>query len=313
MKQETMRKSLISEENVRTNSPRAWLLAARPKTLAGAAVPVMIGAALATSDSGLDPSWLPMALCFLFAFIMQIDANLVNDYYDFKRGNDDAALRLGPRRACTEGWITPRAMRIGIGLTTLLACLVGLPLVFWGGLEMVLVGALCVVFCFLYTVMLSYLGMGDVLVLVFFGIIPVMLTYYLCLPIGQQHFTWEVFVASICCGLVIDTLLVVNNFRDIDNDRVAGKKTLVVRMGAEKALMLYRSLGSAACILGVVFWLCGHKMAFFLPCIYLWLHYNTCGEMARIRKGRELNNVLGLTARNMFVYGLCVALGVLLS
>ncbi|MGI6222895.1 MAG: 1,4-dihydroxy-2-naphthoate octaprenyltransferase [Prevotella sp.] len=308
-----MTKSLTSEENVRTNSFHAWVLAARPKTLTGAAVPVMIGAALATKDTNFAPSWLPMVLCFLFAFIMQIDANLVNDYFDYKKGNDDDLTRLGPKRACTEGWITPQAMRIGIAITTTVACLVGLPLVLYGGLEMILVGALCVLFCFLYTISLSYLGMGDILVLVFFGIIPVMLTYYLCLPIGQQHFTWEVFVASISCGLVIDTLLVVNNFRDIDNDKAAGKKTLIVKIGAKRALMFYNSLGSAACILGLVFYFYGHKMAFFLPCIYLYLHYGTYQEMVRIKKGRELNKVLGLTARNMFVYGLCVAIGVLLS
>ncbi len=300
-------------ESVKTNSLKAWVLAARPKTLTGAAVPVMIGGALAVSDSNFAPDWLPMILCFLFAFIMQIDANLVNDYFDFKKGSDDRETRLGPKRACAEGWVTPGAMRIAMAVTTGLACIVGLPLIFYGGLEMILVGGLCVVFCFLYTLSLSYLGMGDVLVLVFFGIIPVMLTYYLSLPLGSQHFTWESFVASICCGLVIDTLLVVNNFRDIDNDRDAGKKTLIVKIGAEKALLLYKTLGSAACILGFAFFLFGHKMAFFLPCIYLCMHQSTYQEMLRIRKGRELNKVLGLTARNIFVYGLCVAIGILIS
>ena len=289
------------------------MLASRPKTLTGAAVPVMIGGALAVSDSHFAPNWLPMILCFLFAFIMQIDANLINDYFDFKKGCDDRATRLGPKRACAEGWVTPKAMQIAMAITTGLACLVGLPLVLFGGLEMVLVGILCVIFCFLYTLTLSYRGMGDVLVLVFFGIIPVMLTYYLSLPFGSQHFTWESFVASLSCGFVIDTLLVVNNFRDIDNDRAAGKKTLIVKIGAENALMLYKSLGVTACLLGFAYYLFGHKMAFFLPCIYLSLHNSTYQEMQRIRKGRELNKVLGLTARNIFVYGLCVAIGILVS
>ena len=134
------------------------MLASRPKTLTGAAVPVMIGGALAVRDSHFAPNWLPMILCFLFAFIMQIDANLINDYFDFKKGCDDRSTRLGPKRACAEGWVTPKAMQIAMAITTGLACLVGLPLVLFGGLEMVLVGILCVIFCFLYTLTLSYGG-----------------------------------------------------------------------------------------------------------------------------------------------------------
>ncbi|MBR1468772.1 MAG: prenyltransferase, partial [Prevotella sp.] len=163
---------------IRKNSFRAWLLAARPKTLTGAAVPVMIGSALAVSDAQWQVRWVPMALCFLFAFIMQIDANFINDYFDFKKGTDDE-LRLGPKRACAQGWVTTEAMKRAIAIVTLLACAVGLPLVVYGGWKMVVVGAFCVVFCFLYTTHLSYVGMGDVLVVLFFGIVPVTMTYYL--------------------------------------------------------------------------------------------------------------------------------------
>lgn len=297
---------------ITTNSLKAWFLAARPKTLTGAATPVMIGASLATVDAAWHPQFIPMLLCFLFAFIMQIDANFVNDYFDFKRGNDDET-RLGPKRACAEGWVTPGAMQWAIGLTTVLACMVGLPLVIYGGWQMILIGVLCVVFCFLYTTWLSYKGLGDILVLVFFGIVPVMLTYYLCLPAGSQRFTWEAFAASVACGLVVDNLLIVNNFRDIDNDRRAGKVTLVVRLGAEWSLRLYRDLGMAACLIGLVFYVCHHQAACFFPVIYLTLHMATLREMERIRKGRQLNKVLGLTARNIFIYGLCVAIGFLVS
>ncbi len=154
-----------------TNSPHAWFLAARPKTLTGAAVPVMIGIALAFHDAGTeDFRIIPAILCMLFAFVMQIDANFINDYFDFKRGNDDET-RLGPKRACSEGWITPSAMLKGIIATTLFGCAIGLPLIYYGGLEMIMVGLVCVVFCFLYTTLFSYLGLGDVLVLIFFGII----------------------------------------------------------------------------------------------------------------------------------------------
>ena len=303
---------MLSEQNVRQDSLQAWLLAARPKTLSGAAVPVMIGVALAFVDAqeyGDDVfSWTAAALCLLFAFIMQIDANFVNDFFDYTKGNDDSASRLGPLRACTQGWVKTDSMKQAIASTTVLACLVGLPLVYYGGLEMILVGLLCVVFCFLYTTHLSYMGLGDVLVLVFFGIVPVCCTYYI-----QLHtLTWQVFVASIACGLVIDGLLIVNNYRDRYNDERDGKMTLVVRIGSEAAEWLYLILGMVACLLGVVFWLNGHVLAFVLPLIYLLMHIYTWLKLKRINFGRQLNECLGETARNMFVYGLTVALGLLL-
>lgn len=302
----------MTSENITQDSLKAWLLAARPKTLSGAAVPVMIGVALAFVDAqeyGDDVfSWVAAALCLLFAFIMQIDANFVNDFFDYTKGNDDSASRLGPLRACTQGWVKIDSMKQAIASTTVLACLVGLPLVYYGGLEMILVGLLCVVFCFLYTTHLSYIGLGDVLVLVFFGIVPVCCTYYV-----QLHtLTWQVFIASVACGLVIDGLLIVNNYRDRYNDERDGKMTLVVRIGSEATEWLYLILGIAACLLGVVFWLNGHVLAFVLPLIYLLMHVYTWLKLQRINYGRQLNECLGETARNMFVYGLTVALGLLL-
>ncbi|MGI6242465.1 MAG: 1,4-dihydroxy-2-naphthoate octaprenyltransferase [Prevotella sp.] len=303
----------MDESHVKTNSLKAWVLAARPKTLTGAAVPVMIGAALAMADGDGQIAWLPCMLCFLFAFIMQIDANFVNDYFDYKQGNDDVETRLGPLRACSMGWVTPEAMRWALVLTTALGCAVGLPLAWIGGWKMIVVGALCVLFCFLYTLRLSYLGLGDVLVLVFFGIVPVCLTYYLSLPGETKTVTWEVFTASLACGFVIDTLLLVNNYRDIDNDRRDGKTTLVVKVGATTGRRLYLATGWAAVALGLVFVFHGHLLAFVLPaCIYTVLHFRAYRHMVRIDKGRELNKVLGETARNMFVYGVLVAVGLLL-
>ncbi|MBR3079282.1 MAG: 1,4-dihydroxy-2-naphthoate octaprenyltransferase [Prevotella sp.] len=302
----------MNEQDVRKNSLKAWILAARPKTLSGAAVPVMIGLALAFVDAreyGDDIfSWTPVILCLLFAFIMQVDANFINDFFDYVRGNDDSTSRLGPLRACTQGWVSLEAMKKAIASTTVVACAIGLPLVYYGGLEMILVGFVCVVFCFLYTTHLSYYGMGDVLVLVFFGIVPVCCTYYV-----QLHtVTWQVFWASVACGLVIDGLLIVNNYRDRYNDERDGKMTLVVRIGSDAAEWLYLFLGITACLTGVVFWLNGHILAFVLPFIYLVLHVFTWLKMRRINFGRPLNECLGETARNMFVYGLMVALGLLL-
>ena len=156
---------MLNEQDVKQDSLKAWLLAARPKTLTGAAVPVMIGAALAWTDAreyGGDVfSYVAATLCMLFAFLMQIDANFINDFFDYARGNDDAATRLGPLRACSQGWVKIESMKKAIAATTIAACVVGLPLIYYGGLEMVVIGALCVVFCFLYTTHLSYIGMGE--------------------------------------------------------------------------------------------------------------------------------------------------------
>lgn len=290
----------------------AWLLAARPKTLSGAAVPVMIGLVLAFTDAqnyGDDVfSWTAAVLCLLFAFIMQVDANFVNDFFDYVRGNDDATSRLGPLRACSQGWVSIDKMKHAIATTTIIACLVGLPLIWYGGLEMILVGVLCVLFCFLYTTHLSYLGLGDVLVLFFFGIVPVCCTYYV-----QLHaVTWQVFMASIACGLVIDGLLIVNNYRDRYNDERDGKRTLVVMIGPDATEWLYLALGCIACLIGLVFWLSGHVLAFVLPFLYLLLHVFTWIKLRRINFGRALNECLGETARNILVYGILVSLGMLL-
>lgn len=299
----------MEEKVISLNSSKAWLLAARPKTLAGAAVPVMIGLSLAFRDAGSGVfGIIPALLCVLFAFIMQIDANFINDYFDYLNGNDDDT-RLGPRRACAQGWIKAGVMKRAIAFTTLTACLVGLPLIVYGGVEMVIIGVLCVIFCFLYTTKLSYLGLGDVLVLVFFGIIPVCTTYYL----QTNAVTVEVFLASVACGFVIDTLLLVNNYRDIDNDTRSGKKTLVVRVGAKTGRVFYLLSGGVAVLMGLVFVVEGRVCAFVLPFVYLGFHYAAYRKMVRINKGKALNGVLGDTARNMFIYGLLLSVGVLLN
>lgn len=294
---------------VKTNSVKAWLLATRPKTLSAAAVPVMIGTAFAWRNTSEQFNWIPAILCLLFAWIMQIDSNLVNDYFDFKKGNDDET-RLGPKRACSEGWITSDAMVWGIIITTLLGCMTGIPLILYGGLEMVMVGIACVVFCFLYTTLFSYHGLGDILVLLFFGIIPVCCTYYVCMPLHQQIPTGEVIASSIACGLAIDALLIVNNYRDIDNDRSNGKITLAVRLGKSKTRRLYESIGYiAAGIMIILVFFDLYQTDKLIPTyaiylIYIILHRQSYQEMKRINKGAKLNQVLGLTARNILVFGI---------
>lgn len=294
---------------VKTNSVKAWLLATRPKTLSAAAVPVMTGTAFAWRNTSEQFNWIPAILCLLFAWIMQIDSNLVNDYFDFKKGNDDET-RLGPKRACSEGWITSDAMVWGILITTLLGCMTGIPLILYGGLEMVMVGIACVVFCFLYTTLFSYHGLGDILVLLFFGIIPVCCTYYVCMPLHQQIPTGEVIESSIACGLAIDALLIVNNYRDIDNDRSNGKITIAVRLGESKTRRLYESIGYiAAGIMIILVFFDLYQTDKLIPTyaiylIYIILHRQSYQVMKRINKGAKLNQVLGLTARNILVFGI---------
>ena len=198
-------------------------------------------------------------------------------------------------------------MVLAIAITTVLACIIGLPLVCYGGWALIGIGVLCVVFCFLYTVVLSYIGLGDVLVLVFFGLVPVCATYYIQMGTLQM----DVLCSSVACGLVIDTLLVVNNYRDRDNDRRAGKMTLVIRIGERASEYLFLALGVVACVMGLVFLLRHNVWVFVFSLPYLFLHVHTYRKMKRMKHGKALNLILGENARNMFVYGLLFCLGVL--
>lgn len=295
----------MSTTIIETNSIKAWLLAARPKTLTGAASPVLIGLAMASTDGHLK--FIPALLCFLFAFLMQIDANLINDYYDFKKGIDNKK-RLGPKRACAEGWITMPVMRKGILLITGLSCLTGLPLIYYGGASMILIGMVCVVFCFLYTTLMARKGLGDILVLVFFGIIPVCATYY----IQIHQFSWVAFTLSIACGLAIDCLLIVNNYRDRETDAESGKMTLAVKLGERGTEQLYLWIGIAAVVLCQIMWFDGHRAGAILPMIYLFPHITTWQYMVKIKRGIQLNRVLSQTARNMFFFGILLAIGLVI-
>ena len=296
-------------ENVRTNSIKAWILAARPKTLAAAATPVLLGCALAYTAGTFQ--WIPALLCFLFAFSMQIDANFINDYYDFLKGSDRED-RLGPERACAQGWITLSAMKKGMIITTLLSCVWGLLLLNYCGLEMIPVGMLCVLFAFLYTAgpyPLAYHGWGDILVIVFFGFVPVGCTYYTM----AHDWTWNVTIACAACGLVSDLLLMLNNYRDREQDKISGKRTLVVRFGEPAGRWAYLILGILAVGLCSFYAFNGYLLASLLPLVFLIPHFTTWREMVRIFQGKALNGVLGKTARNIVWFGLLLSLGLILS
>lgn len=295
-------------ENVQTNSIKAWVLAARPKTLAAAATPVLIACSLAVADGAFQ--WIPAVLCFLFAFSMQIDANFINDYYDFLKGSDRED-RLGPERACAQGWITLPAMKKGMIFTTLLSCFWGVLLLRYCGWEMIPVGLLCVLFAFLYTAgpyPLAYHGWGDVLVIVFFGFVPVGCTYYTM----AHDWTWNVTMGCAACGLVSDLLLMLNNYRDREQDKISGKQTLIVRFGEKAGRYAYLWLGIIAAGLCTYYAFNGHLWAALLPLLFLIPHITTWNEMVKIFQGKELNIVLGKTARNIVVFGLLLSLGLIL-
>lgn len=299
----------MEKKTIKTNSAQAWLLAARPVTLTCAAAPILVALANAWHDQkniGEGFAWIPAILCLLFAFIMQIDANFINDYFDFVRGVDRED-RLGPKRACAEGWITPSAMRTGIALTTLIACLTGMPLIWYGGTEMIAIGIACVLFSFLYTTTLARRGLGDVLVLLFFGLVPVGITYY----IQTQAMTTATVFLALSIGLATDTLLVVNNYRDRDTDLVSGKRTLVILIGARNTERLYLGLGIMACLCCIPLYMEGKRMALVFSLVYLIPHVLTWRKMVSINQGKQLNEVLGATARNIFFLGILISIGLL--
>ncbi len=292
--------------NIKTNSLIAWLLAARPQTLSAAVIPVAVGSALAFVDEQFK-LW-PTIACYLFDATMQIAANLINDLYDFLKGSDRED-RLGPKRACAEGWITPKAMKWGIAITLLIASLIGLTLLTYAGWELILIGLVCIIFAFLYTTFLSYQGWGDILVILFFGFVPVGGTYYV------QTLSWSsnVTAAALVCGFVINTLLVLNNYRDRQEDKKSNKKTLVVRFGEPFGRYFYLLLGflAAFCCL----WFATSKLIYaaLLPQIYIFPHFTTWRKMVELNHGVELNMILKETSKNILLMGFLLTIGLLLS
>lgn len=293
---------------MKTNSPHAWLLATRPATLSGALSPVAVALSLSFSQGCFQ--CLPALLCVLFALLMQIDANFANDYLDYL-SRTDGPDRLGPPRACAQGWITPRAMLRGILLTTLLASLVGLPLVIWGGWWMVAIGLACILCCMLYST-LARRAMGDILVILFFGIVPVTVTYYLQNKAASPEanfqssiFNNQLISAALAMGLVTDCLLLVNNYRDRDTDSAVGKHTLVTLIGPRATEWLYLLLGLVA------FALCfpsSRILLFFLP-----FHFYNWLQMRRIHEGHELNRLLGKTAASILLFAILYSVGVIVG
>lgn len=282
---------------------KAWLEAARPRTLPASLSPVLLGCALAYRDGVFQ--WIPALLCVGVALLAQIASNFANDYFDFKKGAD-GANRLGPERAVAQGWITPKAMLIGTFVTLGFSCLMGCGLLFYGGWWLIGVGlaiALCVLAYSAGPFPLAYNGLGDVCVVLFYGVVPVCFTYY----VQALSFSLLAFLLSLAVGFLSANILIVNNYRDYAQDRAAGKRTSIVLFGRRFGRVAYLVNGLIALLLvfplllAAPLWLTALFGLFFVLFVATW-------QEMRKREGRSLNATLGHTARNVFLFSLLVSL-----
>lgn len=282
---------------------KAWIEAMRLRTL-----PVSIaGVVCASSYAMLDGSFkfLPALLCFVFAVLAQISSNFANEYYDFKAGLDRVG-RDGPRRGVTEGDITPQAMKRATFIVLALACAVGCSLIYWSSPWLIAVGVAIAVGVLAYSTgpyPLSHHGLGEVAVIFFFGLIPVNFTYY----IMSSHWSAEVFLGSLAMGLMIANVLIVNNYRDLEDDRAVGKHTLAVMFGRKAMATLYLLNGIVAVALLSPLWLNIDLLMLIPQAVYLAIQIVLFINLRR-RSGSALNPLLGMTALNILLYAVIFTL-----
>lgn len=286
-----------------------WIEAMRLRTLpvSLAGVIYSVGLGLATWHFSLVPA----ILCLVFALLAQIASNFANEYYDFKRGFDRIG-REGPRRGVTEGDITPAAMKRATFATLGVACAVGCLLVaFYGEWWMYVAGVLIALGVMAYSTgpyPLSHHGLGEIAVVCFFGIVPVCLTYMLM----GGLWGWWLFAAAAGIGLMGANVLIVNNYRDVEDDRSVGKHTLAVILGRRAMRAVYFANGILALILTLPGWLASSQLWWLVPAIYLVGHTALWLRLGQL-DGARLNPLLGMTAVLMLVYAVGFLLTVVLS
>lgn len=285
-----------------------WIEATRPKTLPAALCPVMVGSALA--DASGHFGLLPASLCLFFALFVQVGTNFANDYLDGVGGKDTAA-RLGPQRAVASGQVSAGAMK-GAALGVLaLAFLLGLGLIPFGGWMLLGVGVTSVACAWLYTggpYPLAYNGLGDVFVLLFFGFVAVGFTFF----VQAGFVTIDVLLAGLACGLLINNILVVNNYRDRAEDRESGKRTLVVLLGPAFARWQY--LLSVTLAAGVTVYLSqrGFGLDILLALIPLVLAFRVALRLEALVTAEDYLKALKRSGLVVAVYGLVLSLGIAL-
>lgn len=287
---------------------RAWLLAARPATLPAAVAPVLVGTAVAIRASHLRA--LPFLAALIAAVLIQVGTNFANDLFDFHKGADTAA-RLGPTRVTQSGLISSRHVAWAMALTFGAAVLVGLYLVAVGGLPILLIGLASIASGLLYTGgpwPLGYHGLGDLFVFVFFGLVAVTGTYY----VQAGSVSGAALVAAIPVGLLVTAILIVNNVRDIETDRVAGKRTLAVRLGRQATRVQYALFVTAAYVVPPLMFLAhAASWAFWLPWLTAPIAVRLIRTVATREDGPALNGALKGTGRLHMLFGLLFALSLL--
>ena len=282
-----------------------WIEAARPKTLWAGVVPVVIGTAMAVGDDVVH--WTSAILALLGSVLIQIGTNFANDYSDFVKGADTEE-RIGPQRITQAGLISPQGVRLAAILTFGAAVVSGGYLIVRGGWPILLVGVLSIVSGWLYTggpKPLGYLGLGDLFVLVFFGPVAVAGTYY----VQALEITPAVVAAGFGPGLLSVSVLVVNNLRDIIQDKKAGKRTLAVRFGPSFARQQYAFCVALAVAIPVAMaMLIEDKIALMGCLVLLPVSWPTVRRIY-LRDGQELNPLLGETARLLLLFGVLFSVG----
>ncbi|MDQ3644438.1 MAG: 1,4-dihydroxy-2-naphthoate polyprenyltransferase [Actinomycetota bacterium] len=289
---------------------RLWLVASRPRTLPAAVAPVLVGTALAVSEDEFR------ALAFVAALVgsvfIQIGTNLANDYSDARRGADTED-RLGPVRVTAGGLMPPRRVLTGTYVAFGVAVAAGAYLAAVAGPELLLVGIASIAAGVLYTGgprPYGYAGLGELFVFLFFGVVAVTGSYY----VQTEELPWEAFALSVPVGLLASAILVVNNVRDVDTDRRAGKRTLAVQLGRGRARVLFAVMlvlaylvAPAIPLLGGLSWWVA------LPLLSLALVPSLYRTVATRTDGPALNGALAAAGRLLAVYSLLLAAGILLS
>ena len=288
---------------------KIWMECARLRTLPVSLSGVVMAVALAVSVGVFR--WKPAVLCLLFALLAQVVSNMANEYYDYLRGADKVG-RVGPRRGVTEGDIRPETLRLVTLILLVLTGITGCCLIPYGGWWLVPVGLVIVVAAIAYSAgpyPLSYHGLGELAVFIFFGVVPVNFTFYL------QSGRWDglVLLASMTVGLQAVNVLLVNNYRDVMDDREAGKRTSVVIWGQRPAAAAYLINGYVSVALLSPLWVLASIGArvtpwvLLVPLLYLGLHTASWWQLLH-RTGAELNPLLGGTARNMLLFTALMAI-----
>ena len=286
-----------------------WWLAIRPKTLPAAASGVVMGSALAWADGSFQIGPVSAALCV--ALLLQIGSNVANDVFDFERGADTSE-RQGPLRVTQAGLLTPAQVKRGMWVIFGLAAMCGLYLATLRGWVIIAIGLAAILSAIAYTggpFPLGYYGLGDVFVFIFFGIVAVTGTYYVQAGSVSLAAWWM----SVPVGLIITAILVVNNLRDIENDRVAGKHTLAARLGVRGARVEYVLCMAIAYLLLPVLVLLNIVPVFSL---LAWLSIPIAWKTLRVvftQEGRPLNAALAGTGQTAFLYSVLFWVGMLFS